>query len=68
MHPLDTIKTRIQANIASNWKAIFSRETARSLGKGFFVSAMGAAGQVRGKNHHLYIILLADRLSFLFFF
>ncbi|CAO3576390.1 unnamed protein product [Absidia cylindrospora] len=45
MHPLDTIKTRIQANIASNWKSIFSRETARSLGKGFFVSAMGAAGQ-----------------------
>ncbi|KAI8335491.1 mitochondrial carrier domain-containing protein [Chlamydoabsidia padenii] len=45
MHPLDTIKTRIQANMASNWKAIFSRETARSLGKGFFVSAAGAAGQ-----------------------
>ncbi|CAO3590474.1 unnamed protein product [Absidia cylindrospora] len=45
MHPLDTIKTRIQANIANNWKAIFSREMARSLGKGFFVSALGAAGQ-----------------------
>ncbi|KAI8096536.1 mitochondrial carrier domain-containing protein [Halteromyces radiatus] len=45
MHPLDTIKTRIQANLANNWRAIFSRETARSLGKGFFVSAMGAAGQ-----------------------
>ncbi|KAI8371725.1 mitochondrial carrier domain-containing protein [Radiomyces spectabilis] len=45
MHPLDTIKTRIQADIAGGWRAIFSRETARSLGKGFFVSAMGAAGQ-----------------------
>ncbi|KAI9301729.1 mitochondrial carrier domain-containing protein [Cunninghamella echinulata] len=45
MHPLDTIKTRIQADISGSWKSIFSRETARSLGKGFFVSAMGAAGQ-----------------------
>ncbi|CAM0141260.1 unnamed protein product [Umbelopsis sp. WA50703] len=46
MHPLDTIKTRIQANPAvSSMTTIFSRETARSLGKGFFVSAIGAAGQ-----------------------
>ncbi|KAI7856195.1 mitochondrial carrier domain-containing protein [Circinella umbellata] len=46
MHPLDTIKTRIQADVSSNpWRRIFTRETARSLGKGFFVSALGAAGQ-----------------------
>ncbi|KAI8062183.1 mitochondrial carrier domain-containing protein [Gongronella butleri] len=45
MHPLDTIKTRIQADITGHWRAIFTRETLRSLGKGFFVSAMGAAGQ-----------------------
>ena len=46
MHPLDTIKTRIQADGSSHpWRRIFTRETARSLGKGFFVSALGAAGQ-----------------------
>ncbi|ORX57407.1 mitochondrial carrier [Hesseltinella vesiculosa] len=45
MHPLDTIKTRIQADVLRSWRAIFSRETLRSLGKGFFVSALGAAGQ-----------------------
>ncbi|KAI9495939.1 mitochondrial carrier domain-containing protein [Zychaea mexicana] len=45
MHPLDTIKTRIQADNTHSWRRIFTRETARSLGKGFFVSALGAAGQ-----------------------
>ncbi|KAI8137645.1 mitochondrial carrier domain-containing protein [Fennellomyces sp. T-0311] len=45
MHPLDTIKTRIQADPTHSWRRIFSREMARSLGKGFFVSALGAAGQ-----------------------
>jgi hypothetical protein len=46
MHPLDTIKTRIQADVSGNWrKVVFSRGTLHSLGKGFFVSALGAAGQ-----------------------
>jgi solute carrier family 25 S-adenosylmethionine transporter 26 len=46
MHPLDTIKTRIQADTTGNWRqVIFSRATLHSLGKGFFVSALGAAGQ-----------------------
>ncbi|KAI9312830.1 mitochondrial carrier domain-containing protein [Dichotomocladium elegans] len=45
MHPLDTIKTRIQADPTHSWRKIFTRETVRSLGKGFFVSALGAAGQ-----------------------
>ncbi|KAG2188033.1 hypothetical protein INT44_000784 [Umbelopsis vinacea] len=46
MHPLDTIKTRIQANTtSSSLRAVFTRETARSLGKGFFASVVGAAGQ-----------------------
>jgi solute carrier family 25 S-adenosylmethionine transporter 26 len=46
MHPLDTIKTRIQADTTGNWrKVVFSEATLHSLGKGFFVSALGAAGQ-----------------------
>ncbi|KAI8974098.1 mitochondrial carrier domain-containing protein [Pilobolus umbonatus] len=46
MHPLDTIKTRIQADTTGNWRrVVFSRATLQSLGKGFFVSALGAAGQ-----------------------
>ncbi|KAI9029981.1 mitochondrial carrier domain-containing protein [Phycomyces nitens] len=45
MHPLDTIKTRIQADPLNGWKTLFTRQTAQSLGKGFFVSALGAAGQ-----------------------
>ncbi|OBZ88735.1 hypothetical protein A0J61_03210 [Choanephora cucurbitarum] len=46
MHPLDTVKTRIQADTTGHWrKVIFSRATLHSLGKGFFVSALGAAGQ-----------------------
>ncbi|KAG0740748.1 hypothetical protein G6F62_011330 [Rhizopus arrhizus] len=47
MHPLDTIKTRIQAaDINVGWRqVVFSKTTLRSLGKGFFVSALGAAGQ-----------------------
>lgn len=46
MHPLDTLKTRIQADVTGNWrKVIFSKATLHSLGKGFFVSALGAAGQ-----------------------
>ncbi|CEP11374.1 hypothetical protein [Parasitella parasitica] len=46
MHPLDTIKTRIQADTTGNWrKVVFSKSTLHSLGRGFFVSALGAAGQ-----------------------
>ncbi|RUS26100.1 hypothetical protein BC938DRAFT_471234 [Jimgerdemannia flammicorona] len=50
MHPLDTLKTRIQADTksttaAQRWKVVFTHETFRALGKGFFVSAIGAAGQ-----------------------
>ncbi|KAI8987303.1 mitochondrial carrier domain-containing protein [Mycotypha africana] len=46
MHPLDTIKTRIQADVTGNWqRVLFSRATIHSLGKGFFVSALMAAGQ-----------------------
>ncbi|KAI9272360.1 mitochondrial carrier domain-containing protein [Helicostylum pulchrum] len=46
MHPLDTIKTRIQADTTGNWRrVVFSKSTLHSLGKGFFVSALGAAGQ-----------------------
>ncbi|KAI7878047.1 mitochondrial carrier, partial [Lichtheimia hyalospora FSU 10163] len=45
MHPLDTIKTRIQADPNHSLRKVFTRETLRSLGKGFFVSALGAAGQ-----------------------
>lgn len=46
MHPLDTIKTRIQADTTGNWRrVVFSKATLHSLGKGFFVSALGAAGQ-----------------------
>lgn len=46
MHPLDTIKTRIQADSTGNWrKTVFSKATFHSLGRGFFVSVLGAAGQ-----------------------
>ncbi|KAI9256190.1 mitochondrial carrier domain-containing protein [Sporodiniella umbellata] len=47
MHPLDTIKTRIQAaDVSVGWrKVVFSKATLNSLGRGFFVSALGAAGQ-----------------------
>ncbi|KAI7872521.1 mitochondrial carrier domain-containing protein [Spinellus fusiger] len=45
MHPLDTIKTRIQADPTNGWRSIFTRQTAHSLSKGFLVSALGAAGQ-----------------------
>ncbi|KAI7892530.1 mitochondrial carrier domain-containing protein [Mucor mucedo] len=46
MHPIDTIKTRIQADPSGNWRqVVFSKSTLHSLGKGFFVSALGAAGQ-----------------------
>ncbi|GJJ73946.1 hypothetical protein EMPS_06304 [Entomortierella parvispora] len=47
MHPLDTLKTRMQVpggrGIA--WSAIFTRETVRLLGKGFLVSSIGAGLQ-----------------------
>ncbi|KAG0235323.1 mitochondrial carrier domain-containing protein [Mortierella sp. GBAus27b] len=47
MHPLDTLKTRMQVPGGSGiaWSAIFTRETARMLGKGFFVSSIGAGLQ-----------------------
>ncbi|KAF9930807.1 hypothetical protein FBU30_011256 [Linnemannia zychae] len=47
MHPLDTLKTRMQVpggrGIA--WSAIFTRETVRLLGKGFLISSIGAGLQ-----------------------
>ncbi|KAG0051802.1 hypothetical protein BGZ83_003278 [Gryganskiella cystojenkinii] len=47
MHPLDTLKTRMQVpggrGIA--WSAVFTRETVRLLGKGFLVSSIGAGLQ-----------------------
>ncbi|KAG0029249.1 hypothetical protein BGZ81_003997 [Podila clonocystis] len=47
MHPLDTLKTRMQVpggrGIA--WSAVFTRETLRLLGKGFLVSSIGAGLQ-----------------------
>ncbi|KAF9900195.1 hypothetical protein BX616_002656 [Lobosporangium transversale] len=47
MHPLDTLKTRMQVPGGSGiaWSAIFTRETARMLGKGFLVSSIGAGLQ-----------------------
>ncbi|KAF9433691.1 hypothetical protein BGZ76_009109 [Entomortierella beljakovae] len=47
MHPLDTIKTRMQVPGGSGiaWKAIFTRETVRMLGQGFLVSSIGAGLQ-----------------------
>ncbi|KAI8339062.1 mitochondrial carrier domain-containing protein [Chlamydoabsidia padenii] len=63
MHPLDTIKTRIQANITNNWRTIFSRETVKSLGKGFFVSAAGAAGQ-GGARFSTYELCKSKMLTF----
>ena len=55
MHPLDTIKTRIQAADPNvGWRqVIFSKATLRSLGKGFFVSALGAAGQGGARLAHM---------------
>ncbi|KAF9428689.1 hypothetical protein BGZ94_001434 [Podila epigama] len=47
MHPLDTLKTRMQVpggrGIA--WSAVFTRETVRLLGKGFLISSIGAGLQ-----------------------
>ncbi|KAF9987639.1 hypothetical protein BGZ65_002728 [Modicella reniformis] len=47
MHPLDTLKTRMQVPGGSGiaWSAVFTRETARLLGKGFLVSSIGAGLQ-----------------------
>ncbi|KAF9165102.1 hypothetical protein DFQ26_000601 [Actinomortierella ambigua] len=47
MHPLDTVKTRMQVPGGSGvaWSAVFTRETLRLLGKGFFVSSIGAGLQ-----------------------
>ncbi|KAL1917340.1 uncharacterized protein VTP21DRAFT_4996 [Calcarisporiella thermophila] len=43
MHPLDVLKTRMQAGVANS--RIFTRETLRALSKGFVVSTVGAAFQ-----------------------
>ncbi|KAI1315541.1 hypothetical protein EDD11_000669 [Mortierella claussenii] len=47
MHPLDTLKTRMQVPGGSGvaWSAVFTRETVRLLGKGFLVSSIGAGLQ-----------------------
>ncbi|KAF9193453.1 hypothetical protein BGZ51_003257 [Haplosporangium sp. Z 767] len=47
MHPLDTLKTRMQVPGGKGiaWSAVFTRETVRMLGKGFFVSSIGAGLQ-----------------------
>ncbi|KAG0369283.1 mitochondrial carrier domain-containing protein [Gamsiella multidivaricata] len=47
MHPLDTLKTRMQVPGGSGiaWSAVFTRETIRLLGKGFLVSSIGAGLQ-----------------------
>ncbi|RKO86796.1 mitochondrial carrier domain-containing protein [Blyttiomyces helicus] len=53
MHPLDTLKTRMQAAETSagsarpglNVRSVLNRETARALGKGFIASVMGAGPQ-----------------------
>ncbi|KAF9578465.1 S-adenosylmethionine transporter [Lunasporangiospora selenospora] len=47
MHPLDTLKTRMQVPGGSGiaWSAVFTRETLRLLGKGFVVSSIGAGLQ-----------------------
>ncbi|CAO3563790.1 unnamed protein product [Mortierella alpina] len=47
MHPLDTLKTRMQVPGGKGiaWSAVFTRETARLLGKGFLVSSIGAGLQ-----------------------
>ncbi|KAF8977110.1 hypothetical protein BGZ46_007642 [Entomortierella lignicola] len=47
MHPLDTLKTRMQVPGGSGiaWKAVFTRETVRLLGQGFLVSSIGAGLQ-----------------------
>ncbi|KAG0240985.1 hypothetical protein BGW41_006437 [Actinomortierella wolfii] len=47
MHPLDTLKTRMQVPGGSGvaWSAVFTRETLRLLGKGFLVSSIGAGLQ-----------------------
>lgn len=53
MHPLDTLKTRMQAGAGTgqgagiNVRAIFTKETMQMLSKGFWTSVLGAAGQVR---------------------
>ncbi|KAI9033372.1 mitochondrial carrier domain-containing protein [Hyaloraphidium curvatum] len=51
MHPLDTLKTRMQAQAGTgkgsgiSFRAMFTRETMRMLSKGFTTSILGAAGQ-----------------------
>ncbi|KAF9551687.1 S-adenosylmethionine transporter [Mortierella hygrophila] len=47
MHPLDTLKTRMQVPGGKGiaWSAVFTRETVRLLGKGFLVSSIGAGLQ-----------------------
>ncbi|KAG0305798.1 hypothetical protein BGZ98_003551 [Dissophora globulifera] len=47
MHPLDTLKTRMQVPGGSGiaWSAVFTKETVRLLGKGFLVSSIGAGLQ-----------------------
>ncbi|KAJ1568197.1 hypothetical protein HK405_003302 [Cladochytrium tenue] len=43
MHPVDTLKARVQAHGAA--AAVFSRESLRVLGRGFFASVAGAGPQ-----------------------
>ncbi|KAF9090030.1 hypothetical protein BGX23_006300 [Mortierella sp. AD031] len=47
MHPLDTLKTRMQVPGGKGiaWSAVFTRETVRLLGKGFLISSIGAGLQ-----------------------
>ncbi|KAF8931936.1 mitochondrial carrier domain-containing protein [Dissophora ornata] len=47
MHPLDTLKTRMQVPGGSGvaWSQVFTKETVRLLGKGFLVSSIGAGLQ-----------------------
>lgn len=53
VHPLDTLKTRMQASIGKSssgsglpLKSLFTRDTARVLARGFYASVIGAGPQV----------------------
>lgn len=50
-HPLDTLKTRMQATVGSGrpgltLRSIFTRDLLRTLGRGFVTSVTAAAPQV----------------------
>ncbi|KAF9907503.1 hypothetical protein EC991_010884 [Linnemannia zychae] len=47
MHPLDTLKTRMQVPGGKGiaWSAVYTRETVRLLSKGFLISSIGAGLQ-----------------------